>query len=108
MQIHLAGHQQHGSHIIDTHDRPVRAEVWELFRLAWARTAGASTLLEWDGDIPGFAECHAELLKAERYMDGGFDPERVTPHERIDAEGVSNPVGFLVPRVMDSAVMEDA
>ena len=108
VQMHLAGHQQYGSHIIDTHDRPVRAEVWELFRLAWARTAGASTLLEWDGDIPGFAECHAELLKAERYMDGGFDPERVTPHERIDAEGVSNPVGFLVPRVMDSAVMEDA
>ena len=79
VQMHLAGHQQHGSHIIDTHDRPVRAEVWELFRLAWARTGGASTLLEWDGDIPGFAECHAELLKAERYMDGGFDPAARRP-----------------------------
>ncbi len=108
VQMHLAGHQQHGSHIIDTHDRPVRAEVWELFRLAWARTGGASTLLEWDGDIPGFAECHAELLKAERYMDGGFDPQRTVPTEPADADGVSNPVGFLVPRVMDSAVLEDA
>jgi uncharacterized protein (UPF0276 family) len=107
VQMHLAGHQQHGSHIIDTHDRPVRAEVWELFRLAWARTAGASTLLEWDGDIPSFADCHAELLKAERYMDGRFEPERAQPAEPSGG-GVSNPVGFLVPRVMDSAVMEPA
>jgi hypothetical protein len=65
-------------------------------------------LLEWDGDIPGFAECHAELLKAERYMEGRFDPQRVTPAEQSGADGVSNPVGFLVPRVMDSAVLEDA
>jgi uncharacterized protein (UPF0276 family) len=108
VQMHLAGHQQHGSHIIDTHDRPVRAEVWELFRLAWARTCGASTLLEWDGDIPGFAECHAELLKAKHYMDGGFDPQRTVPTEPAHADGVSNPVGFLVPRVMDSAVLEEA
>jgi uncharacterized protein (UPF0276 family) len=108
VQMHLAGHQQHVSHIIDTHDRPVRAEVWELFRLAWMRTGGASTLLEWDGDIPGFAECHAELLKAERYMDGCFDPLRTVPTEHADADGISNPVGFLVPRVMDSAVLEDA
>jgi uncharacterized protein (UPF0276 family) len=108
VQMHLAGHRQHGSHIIDTHDRPVRAEVWELFRLAWARTGGASTLLEWDGDIPSFDECQAELLKAERYMDGGFDPQRTVPVEPASAESVSNPVGFLVPRVMDSAVLEDA
>jgi uncharacterized protein (UPF0276 family) len=108
VQMHLAGHQQHGSHIIDTHDRPVRAEVWELFRLAWARTGGASTLLEWDGDIPGFADCHAELLKAKHYMGGQFNPERTRPGEQNDADGVSNPVGFLVPRVMDSAVLEPA
>jgi uncharacterized protein (UPF0276 family) len=107
VQMHLAGHQHHGSHIIDTHDRPVCAEVWELFRLAWARTGGASTLLEWDGDIPPFAECHAELLKAERYRDGAFVPARAQPIERDGAnDGVSNPVGFLVPRVMDSAVLE--
>jgi uncharacterized protein len=108
VQMHVAGHQHHGNHIIDTHDRPVRPEVWELFRLAWARTGGASTLLEWDGDIPGFADCHAELLKAERYMDGAFDPARAMPPEQVDTGGVSNPVGFLVPRVMDSAVLEQA
>ena len=32
VQMHLAGHQHRGTHIIDTHDRPVRPEVWDLFR----------------------------------------------------------------------------
>ncbi len=108
VQMHLAGHQHDGTHVIDTHDRPVRAEVWELFRLAWARTGGASTLLEWDGDIPSFADCHAELLKAKDYMGGRFDPRPAGPPDTGGADGVSNPVGFLVPRVMDSNLLEEA
>ncbi len=106
VQMHLAGHQDFGTHLIDTHDRPVRPEVWELFRIAWARTGGASTLLEWDDHIPDFDGCLAELCKAERYMAGGTAPSG--DHARAtDDEGVSNPIGFLVPRAMDS-VMEDA
>jgi uncharacterized protein (UPF0276 family) len=111
VQMHLAGHQHRGGYIIDTHDRPVRPEVWELFRLAWTRTGGASTLLEWDGDIPSFAECHAELTKAERYMGGRFAPARAAGAESSGgggADGVSNPVEFLVPRVMDSVILERA
>jgi uncharacterized protein len=108
VQMHLAGHQHRGSHIIDTHDRPVRPEVWELFRLAWARSGGAATLLEWDGDIPSFADCHAELRKAERYMGGHFDPVGAGPAGESGGDVVSNPVGFLVPRVMDSVVQEPA
>lgn len=108
VQMHLAGHQHRGTHIIDTHDRPVRPEVWELFRLAWARTGGAATLLEWDGDIPSFGECHAELLKAERYMSGGGEPAAAVAAERDGAERVSNPVGFLVPEVMASNLLEEA
>ncbi|MFL6843380.1 MAG: DUF692 domain-containing protein [Allosphingosinicella sp.] len=107
VQMHLAGHQQTGGGLIDTHDRPVRPEVWELFRLAWAKTGGASTLLEWDGDIPAFAECHAELLKAERYM-GGAAGEAGGPSDRDGEAAVSNPIGFLVPRAMDSIVLEEA
>jgi uncharacterized protein (UPF0276 family) len=103
VQMPLAGHQQAlGGHLVDTHDRPVRPEVWDLFRLAWARTGGASTLLEWDGDIPSFAECHAELLKAERYMGGEGDLE--SAGSGGSGDGVSNPLGFLVPRAMDSVL----
>ena len=106
VQMHIAGHQDMGSHVIDTHDRPVRSEVWELFALAWMRTGGASTLLEWDDRIPGFAECLAELRKAEHYMGGG-DALPATQASGAGAEGVSNPVGFIVPRVMDTT-LEDA
>ena len=109
VQMHLAGHQHCGTHIIDTHDRPVRPEVWELFRLAWARTGGAATLLEWDGDIPSFAECHAELMKANRYMGGRFEPARAgADGGGGGADGVSNPVEFLVPRVMETMLEEEA
>ncbi|WP_448665066.1 DUF692 domain-containing protein [Sphingomonas sp. CJ20] len=106
VQMHLAGHQDMGSHVIDTHDRPVRSEVWALFQRAWARTGGASTLLEWDDHIPDLDACVAELRKAEQYMAGGANPADAAPTHAA-AEGVSNPVGFLVPRAMD-AMMDAA
>ena len=108
LQMHLAGHTNCGTHIIDTHDQPVLPDVWELYRLAWTRTGGAATLLEWDGNIPSFAECHAELLKAKRYMDGNFDPSRVNMQVGAGKEAVPNPVDFLVPEVMKKTVLEEA
>ena len=107
VQMHLAGHQNCGTHIIDTHDRPVLPEVWELYRLAWQRSGGASTLLEWDGNIPPFAECHAELLKAKKYMGGHFNPAAVATGDATAEESPSNPVDFLVPEVMASTVGEE-
>jgi uncharacterized protein (UPF0276 family) len=106
VQMHLAGHQDLGTHVVDTHDRPVRAEVWELFRIAWARTGGASTLLEWDAAIPSFDTCLSELHKAERYMADALAPYDDPDGPSVGA-GVSNPVDFLVPRAIDS-VMEHA
>lgn len=103
VQMHLAGHQDFGTHVIDTHDRPVRAEVWELFRIAWARTGGAATLLEWDDAIPDFDACLAELHKAERYMAGDATPLAVEAGPD-GGEGISNPVGFIVPRAMETMV----
>jgi len=77
VQLHLAGHEHCGTHIIDTHDQPVSNEVWELFRLAWQRSDGVSTLLEWDGDVPPFERVHAELNKARIFMQGRCDAARV-------------------------------
>lgn len=108
VQMHLAGHQDCGTHIIDTHDRPVRPDVWELYRLAWARTGGAATLLEWDGNIPSFAECHEELLKAKNYMSGHFSAENFTLSVTEGRSAISNPVDFLVPQVMEQMVLEDS
>lgn len=106
VQLHLAGHQDFGTHLIDTHDRAVRPEVWALFDMAWARTGGASALLEWDDHIPGFEDCLAELRKAERYRTGGVAP-LASVKQAPGEESASNPVGFIVPRAMDS-VMEHA
>ncbi len=71
VQIHLAGHTDCGTHIVDTHDGQVTDEVWELYRLAHRRTKGVSTLLEWDSKIPAFPELHAEVLKALDHLAEG-------------------------------------
>ncbi len=68
VQIHLAGHTDCRTHIIDTHDRPVIERVWELYRHAIDRCGGVSTLLEWDASIPPFPELHAEVLKAKAML----------------------------------------
>lgn len=104
VQMHIAGHQHCGDHIIDTHDSPVVDPVWELFRLAWQKTGGTSTLLEWDGNIPDFDTCHAELLKAKQYMSGLVGEIAVaTPADKRDL-AVSNPIDFMVTNVAESFV----
>ena len=107
VQMHLAGHEHCGTHIIDTHDQPVLPAVWELYRLAWQKTNGASTLLEWDGNIPSFEECHAELLKAKQYMQGAFQKAAFEAEPQVKTSNISNPVDFLVPGVMENTVMEN-
>jgi uncharacterized protein (UPF0276 family) len=64
VQMHLAGHTNCGTHLIDTHDGPVIDPVWKLFRLAYELTEGVSILLEWDAQIPSFPVVHNEILKA--------------------------------------------
>ena len=64
VQMHLAGHTNCGTHLIDTHDGPVIDPVWNLFRLAYGMTEGVSILLEWDAQIPSFPVVHKEILKA--------------------------------------------
>jgi hypothetical protein len=63
-QIHLAGHTDHGTHLLDTHDHPVRAEVWDLYRSAVRRFGRVSTLVEWDEHIPPFEDILAEAERA--------------------------------------------
>ncbi len=67
VQIHLAGHTDHGTHCIDTHMGEVIEPVWELYAEVMRRTGGRSTLLEWDQEIPAFEVVHAEVRKAARF-----------------------------------------
>jgi len=63
-QFHLAGHLDLGTHVIDTHDAPVRDEVWDLYAHAVRRFGPVSTLLERDDKIPPLEELVAELGRA--------------------------------------------
>jgi uncharacterized protein (UPF0276 family) len=63
-QIHLAGHSDHGTHIVDTHDHPVAEPVWELYRHACQRFGSVATLLERDDRIPPLPELVDELDRA--------------------------------------------
>lgn len=102
VQMHLAGHTNCGSYLLDTHDKPVTRAVWELFRLAWQRTGGASTLLEWDGDVPDFPELHGEVLKARDFMQGELDALQLTQEQSVQPHSsASNPVDFIVPEVRE-------
>jgi uncharacterized protein len=96
-QFHLAGHTHCGTHIVDTHDGPVIDPVWDLYRLAHRHTGGAATLLEWDANIPPFAEVHAEVLKAKGYMGGAELPvHRSTAAPTAPpVAALSTPVAFL-------------
>lgn len=68
IQIHLAGHSDFGDYVLDTHDHPVRDEVWDLYAKVYPQTIGVSTLLEWDDNIPSFEETWAEALKAKKFQ----------------------------------------
>lgn len=63
VQIHLAGHRDFGTHIIDTHDGPVIDPVLELYRFTLAQLGPVSTMVEWDENIPPFDTLLAELEK---------------------------------------------
>jgi uncharacterized protein len=63
-QIHLAGHTDRGTHLLDTHDAPVIEPVWALYRRAVARFGPVSTLVEWDDRVPELEEVLAEAERA--------------------------------------------
>jgi len=68
-QMHLAGHQNHGDYLIDTHDHPVPDPVWDLYGAAVRRFGRVSTMIERDANIPPLPELLTELAAARRLSD---------------------------------------
>ena len=60
-QIHLAGHSDHGTHLLDTHDHPVCEAVWDLYGKAIARFGLVSSMIERDDHIPPLDEIMVEV-----------------------------------------------
>lgn len=63
-QIHLAGHSNYGTHIIDTHSHEIIDKVWDLYRYAMQRFGKVSTMIERDDNIPELPVLLAELQLA--------------------------------------------
>lgn len=80
VQFHLAGHSEANTHLIDTHDEPVRQEVWDLYARALERFGPVSTMIERDANIPPLAELVAELNMA-REIAGKVLPPNVKAAE---------------------------
>lgn len=65
-QFHLAGHRNKGTHLLDTHDHPIRPEVWRLYEKALERFGSVSTLIEWDDHIPSLGEMLIPVEEAKK------------------------------------------
>jgi uncharacterized protein (UPF0276 family) len=71
-QIHLAGHTDKGTHLLDTHGAPVCDAVWDLYRFATRRVGLIPSLIEWDEDVPAWDVLEAESLRAARVQRGAI------------------------------------
>ena len=67
-QIHLAGHEDMGDLIKDTHDRPVSEDVWALFETTIDHAGPVTTNIEWDSSIPSWEEMSIETVKARQVL----------------------------------------
>ncbi len=67
-EMHLAGHTERaiGENVIliDTHNQPVCADVWDLYIYAVQKFGTVPTLIEWDSDFPALDTLVDEADKA--------------------------------------------
>ena len=69
-EIHLAGHRHDPSGLaIDSHDAPIAAPVWALYRRLIDRIGGRPTLIERDGNVPTFDELMTERAIAQTTLE---------------------------------------
>ncbi len=75
-QIHLAGHEDCGSYLFDTHGAPVCHEVWDLFRVACQKLGSIPFMIERDDNVPEFDELMVELNQARAIHDEAINEQK--------------------------------
>ena len=76
-QIHLAGHEDHGSYIIDTHDHPICDAVWDLYAYTTRRLGPVPAMIERDDNIPPLQALVDELTDARRVAERALCAEPI-------------------------------
>jgi uncharacterized protein len=84
-EIHLAGHTEQTDDegdllLIDSHDKPVGNEVWELYERVIRRRGPVPTLIEWDSKIPDWTVLKAEAAAARTILDRHIAVEPPSEH----------------------------
>jgi len=68
-EIHLAGFEDIGACLIDTHGARVAPAVWDLYRAAIERFGAKPTLVEWDTDLPSLEVLLDEASTAQSILE---------------------------------------
>ncbi|MDH5722714.1 MAG: DUF692 domain-containing protein [Alphaproteobacteria bacterium] len=72
-EIHLAGHTEKtiGDHslLIDTHNKEVKDDVWDLYAYTIKQLDKPLTLIEWDQDFPPLETLLSEASRARKILD---------------------------------------
>ncbi|OUR92507.1 hypothetical protein A9Q81_16275 [Gammaproteobacteria bacterium 42_54_T18] len=68
-EIHLAGYENKGDYLFDTHGYTVRDPVWRLYQETLEMFGAIPTLIEWDTDVPDFDVLLGESKKAQMFLD---------------------------------------
>lgn len=106
VQIHLSGHTNKGTHIIDTHDDHVVDEVWQLYKYVVHKAGHVpNTMVEWDDNIPEFNVLYAELGKAKA---AALDAQNYAPLPDLAKQTASYVVNLQTPLAEAQTVMQDA
>lgn len=105
-QIHLAGHSNMGTHIIDTHDDHVVDEVWTLYSYVINKAGPISTMIEWDDKIPEFPVVMEELNKARHWAQSQDGPVEF-PRFQSFRDNI-RPSEKLTPYEDELGMMQDA
>ena len=69
LELHLAGFQDTGDCLIDTHGTTVSDAVWELYRHTLQVHGPKPSLIEWDTDIPALSVLLDEADKAQSLIE---------------------------------------
>lgn len=67
-QIHLGGHEQRESLLVDTHGASICDEVWGIYKHICALYGDIPTLIEWDNNVPSLETLMSEKVKAEQVL----------------------------------------
>lgn len=105
-QIHLSGHSNNGTHIVDTHDDHVVDEVWALYKYVVHKAGRVpNTMVEWDDNIPDFPVLFAELDKAKA---AAKDAANFAPLPDLLSENTRYIPNNITPLATAQATLQDA